>query len=339
MKQGRRFLVLTVSVVGISLVSLCLGKYNLGLGETLSFLARTCIGLGSPDLPREELLDNILLQIRLPRVFAALLIGGSLSVVGAVLQAVFTNPLASPKTTGMLAGASFGTVLGVLLSNQWIVSQAFALVFGFCAVGLAVLIARMARSESILMLVLGGIASDALFMALSMTGQYLADPYTKLPAIVHWLMGNLAMVQRSTVLTAAIPMVLGTGLLCLLGRQLNALSMGEDESRALGVPVRFVRLSVLFVSTMLTSLTVLLGGGSMAGWVGLIVPHVARLLIGPNNVTLLPASALIGAGYMVVMDDISRLVFSFELPIGIITSLVGIPFFIYVLKDARKGWA
>jgi len=146
-------------------------------------------------------------------------------------------------------------------------------------------------------------------------------------------------VQRSTVLFAAIPMVIGTGLLCLLGRQLNALSMGEDEARALGVPVRLVRLSVLFISTLLTSLTVLLGGGSMAGWVGLIVPHVARLLIGPNNVTLLPASALLGAGYMVVMDDISRLTFSFELPIGIITSLVGIPFFICVLKDARKGWA
>lgn len=338
MKQGR-LLLLAVLLMAVSLVSLCLGKFNLGLGETVSFLARTGLGLPGTDPARQELLDNVLLQIRLPRVLAALLIGASLSTVGTALQAVFTNPLVSPKTTGMLAGASFGTVLGVLIADQWFVCQAFALVFGFAAVGLAMLISRMSRSESILMLVLGGIASDALFMALSMTGQYLADPYTKLPVIVHWLMGNLALVQRSTVLLAAIPMVIGTGMLCLCGRQLNALSMGEDEARALGVSVRFVRLGVLLISTLLTSLTVLLGGGSMVGWVGLIVPHGARMLLGPNNVSLLPASALIGAIYLIVMDDISRLTFSFELPIGIITSLVGIPFFIYVIKDARKGWA
>lgn len=337
MKQAR-LLSLAGVLVAVGLLSLCLGKLGLGMGETVSFLARKCVGLSGTGA-RQELLDNVVLQIRLPRVLASALIGAALSTVGTALQAVFTNPLVSPKTTGMLAGASFGTVLGVLVAEQWIVCQGFALAFGFAAVGLAVLIAKMSRSESILMLVLGGITSDALFMALTMTGQYLADPYTKLPAIVHWLMGNLSLVQRSTVLAVAFPMVIGTGILCLGGRQLNALSMGEDEARALGVSVRVVRVAVLLISTMLTSLTVLLGGGSMVGWVGLIVPHAARMLIGPNNVSLLPASALIGAVYLVVMDDISRLTFSFELPIGVVTSLVGIPFFIYVLKDARKGWA
>jgi iron complex transport system permease protein len=338
MKPGR-LIPLGLLVGAVSLVSLALGKYNLGLTETASFLVRACLGISGSDPTRQALLDNVLLQIRLPRVLAAMLIGASLSTVGTALQAVFTNPLVSPKTTGMLAGASFGTVLGVLIAEQWVVCQLLALVFGFVAVGLAVAISRMSRNESILMLVLGGIASDALFMALSMTAQYLADPYTKLPVIVHWLMGNLAMVQRTTVLIAAIPMVLGTAFLCLFGHQLNALSMGDDEARALGVPVRFVRLCVLLLSTLLVGLTVLLGGGSMVGWVGLIVPHAARMLIGPNNVALLPASAFIGASYLIVMDDISRLTFSFELPIGVITSLVGIPFFIFVLKNARKGWA
>jgi iron complex transport system permease protein len=337
MKQSR-LLLLAGPLVAVALVSLCLGKLGLGLGETVSFLARKCVGL-SGTAARQELLDNVILQIRLPRVLAAALIGAALSTVGTALQAVFTNPLVSPKTTGMLAGASFGTVLGVLVAEQWIVCQALALVFGFAAVGLAVLIARMSRSESLPMLALGDIASDALFMSLSMTGQYIADPYTKLPAIVHWLIGNLSLVQRSTVLVAAVPMVIGTGILCLCGRQLNALSMGDDEARALGVSVRAVRLGVLFVSTLLTSLTVLLGGGSMVGWVGLIVRHAARMLIGPNNVSLLPGSAIMGAIYLVVMDGLSRLVLSFELPIGVITSLVGIPFFIYVLKDTRKGWA
>ncbi len=338
MKRGR-LLLLAGLLFAVSLVSLCLGKLSLGLGETASFLVRACVGLPGSDAARHDVLENVLLQIRLPRLLAALLIGAALSTVGTALQAVFTNPLVSPKTTGMLAGASFGTVLGVLVAEQWIVSQAFALLFGFAAVGLAVLISKMARSDSILMLVLGGIASDALFMALTMTGQYFADPYTKLPAIVHWLMGNLALVQRSTVLVVALPMLAGIGILCLCAKQLNALSMGEDEARALGVSVRIVRLAVLLVSTMLVSLGVLLGGGSMVGWVGLIVPHATRMLIGPNNVVLLPASALVGGTYLVVMDDISRLAFSFELPIGVITSLVGIPFFIYVLKDARKGWA
>jgi iron complex transport system permease protein len=156
---------------------------------------------------------------------------------------------------------------------------------------------------------------------------------------MHWLMGDLAMAQRSTVLLTAIPMVLGTVLLCLCGRQLNALSMGEDEARALGISVRWVRRYILFLATLLTSLTVLLGGGSMVGWVGLILPHAARMMFGPNNVVLMPASALMGATYLIVMDDVSRLAFSFELPIGVLTSLVGIPFFIWVLRDARKGWA
>ena len=334
-----RLPLLAIGLFLVGLVSLSLGKFQVGVAESAAFLLRRCLGMSIADPERQALLDNILLQIRLPRILAAALIGSSLSTVGTALQAVFTNPLVSPKTMGMLAGASFGAVLGVLIADQWIVGQALALVFGFAAVGLAVAIARLSRDNSILMLVLGGIASDALFMALSMTGQFLADPTTKLPTIVHWLMGNLAMANRSLVLVAAIPIVAGTLLLSLCGQQLNALSMGEEEARALGVPVRFIRLFVLFLSTLLTALTILLGGGSMVGWVGLIIPHAARMLFGPNNVVLLPASALIGGAYLVVMDDISRLTFNFELPIGVVTSLVGIPCFIIVLKNARKGWA
>jgi iron complex transport system permease protein len=338
MKIGRMLLLVLV-LAAVAVVSLTLGKYRLGLGETVAFLARSCLGLPAADPERHALVENVLLQIRLPRILAAMLIGAALSTVGTSLQALFTNPLMSPKTMGMLAGASFGTVVGVLVADSWWMCQVLALVFGFSAIGLAVAIANMCLSESILMLVLGGMASESLFMALTWTAQYLADPYTKLPVIMHWLMGDLAMAQRSTVLLTAIPMVLGTVLLCLCGRQLNALSMGEDEARALGISVRWVRRYILFLATLLTSLTVLLGGGSMVGWVGLILPHAARMMFGPNNVVLMPASALMGATYLIVMDDVSRLAFSFELPIGVLTSLVGIPFFIWVLRDARKGWA
>ncbi len=337
--RHRRLLGLAILLVLATLVSLSLGKYAVSVGEVASFLGRRLLHMQDSDPARAALLDNVLLQIRLPRVLAALIIGAALSTVGASLQAVFTNPLVSPKTMGMLAGAAFGGVLGVLVAQHWIVVQTLSVVFGFLALGLAVAISRLCRSDSILMLVLGGIVSESLFMALTMTAQYVADPYTKLPAIVHLLMGNLAMADRASVLTAAIPMVVGTVVLALCGRQLNALSMGAEEARALGIPVGLVRLGLLLVGTLLTALTVMLGGGFMVGWVGLVIPHAARMITGPNNVVLLPASALVGGTYLLVMDDFSRLAFSFELPIGVVTSLVGIPFFVYVLRNARRSWA
>ena len=228
-----RLPLLAFGLLLVALVSLSLGKYRVGVAESAGFLLRRCLGMSIADPERQALLDNILLQIRLPRILAAALIGASLSTVGTALQAVFTNPLVSPKTMGMLAGASFGAVLGVLIADQWIVGQALALVFGFAAVGLAVAIARLSRDNSILMLVLGGIASDALFMALSMTVQFLADPYTKLPTIVHWLMGNLAMANRSLVLMAAIPIIAGTLLLSLCGQQ-DDIVRADDHAGGVG---------------------------------------------------------------------------------------------------------
>lgn len=202
--------------------------------------------------------------------------------------------------------------------------------------GVAVGIAGIYRVNSTIMLVLGGIISGAFFTALVSIIKYIADPYNQLPAIVYWLMGNMAMADRSMTIKGGIPICIGILGLTLMGRTLNVLSMGDEEARALGVNVRLVRCTVIISATLISTLTVVMAG--VIGWVGLIIPHITRMITGPDNETLIPASALLGASYLLVVDDISRLTFSFEIPIGIVTSLVGIPFFVLVLKNARKGW-
>jgi iron complex transport system permease protein len=214
--------------------------------------------------------------------------------------------------------------------------QTGTFVFGFAAVLIAVGTAKMYRGNTILLLVLGGVISSALFTSLLSIVKYVADPYNQLPAIVQWLMGGLSLVDGRSLTFLAIPQVASIILIALFSGYLNALSMGDEEAKALGVPVEWVRLLLIFLATTASALTVVLAG--MIGWVGLVIPHVARMLIGPNNKTLVPASALIGAIYLLIVDDVSRLLFNVEVPIGISTSLIGIPFFWIILRKARKGW-
>lgn len=320
----------------IMLVSLSLGNYRVPVADLLGFAGWKLIGLAAPSPERQALLDNILLNIRLPRVLAAAMIGASLSVSGAAFQALFINPLVSPGLLGVLAGASFGAALGMVLFKSWAMVQLSTLACGFVAVGVALGIARAFRINSIIMLVLGGIISGSFFTAMLSIVKYAADPYDQLPAIVYWLMGNLSAVDGKTMLIVSLPAAAGITTLLLHARQLNVLSMGEEEARSLGVQVDRVRLVVIFCATLISALTVMVGG--MIGWVGLIIPHICRMIGGPNNQVLLPAAGLIGAAYLVVVDDVSRLLFSYEIPTGILTALIGIPFFALVLKNAQRGW-
>jgi iron complex transport system permease protein len=166
--------------------------------------------------------------------------------------------------------------------------------------------------------------------------KYTADPYDQLPSIVYWLMGSFALVERSTLLGIAGPMLLGIGTLMLLSKYLNVLSMGDDEARALGVNVRYIRVAAIAAATLISSLTVVTAG--VIGWVGLVIPHIARMMVGPDNRILIPVSALIGGIYLLGVDTLSRTLFDSEIPIGILTSLVGIPAFVIILKNAKKGW-
>ena len=282
------------------------------------------------------LLENILFDIRLPRVAAAILIGAGLSVSGAVFQSMFMNPLVSPGLLGVLAGASFGASLGMIVAKNWLVVQLSALSFGLIAVLAALAISAISRGNQLLMLILGGIISGALFTSLLSVVKYLADPYEQLPAITYWLMGGLSVIDKTTVLAVCGPIAIGILILFLLSGYLNVLSMGDEEARSLGVNVRVLRFLFIFLATVISALTVVMGG--IIGWVGLLIPHIARMLVGPDNRILLASTALIGAAYLLIADNIARLMFSVEIPIGILTSLVGIPFFALVLRNARKGW-
>ncbi len=325
-----------VILLGLVVVSLGVGKYQISGGDIL----RLCWGhlAGNCSLPREQqhLLGNILFDIRLPRIIAALLMGASLAVSGTAFQALFVNPLVSPGLLGVLAGSSFGAALGMVCSEKWLVVQGMSLCFGFIAVLLALAIAHIFARPSVLMLVLGGIISGAFFTAALSIVKYLADPTDELPAIIYWLMGSLSAVDSPTIKVVILPIVGSLVLLLAHGNRLNVLSMGEDEAKSLGISVAAVRVRVICLATLVSALTVVLGG--IIGWVGLIIPHICRMLVGPDNRLLLPLSAMIGAMYLLVVDDATRLLFTYEIPTGIVTALLGIPFFVLVLKNAQRGW-
>ena len=327
---------LALFLLGAVFVSMYLGKFRVPVTELIEFVGWKLFGLSGLSEEKRNLLENILLDIRLPRILAAILIGASLSVSGAAYQALFINPLVSPGLLGVLAGASFGAALGMIFSKSWLLVQCSTLLFGFIAVGVALGITRVFRTHSIVMLVLGGIISGAFFTALLSIIKYTADPTNQLPAIVYWLMGSLSAVDGKTILIVSVPAIIGIGLIILHGRQLNVLSMGEEEAKALGINVGRVRIIVIFFATLISALTVMIGG--IIGWIGLIIPHICRMVVGPDNRLLLPAAALMGAIYLLIVDDVCRLLFSFEVPTGIVTSLIGIPFFVLVLKNAQRGW-
>jgi len=336
MKKHLLFPGLSLMLICVSLISLTLGKYPVAIGDIFSFLGLrlfNCDGLSPEKL---ALLHSLFINIRLPRILAALLIGASLSVSGAAFQSMFVNPLVSPGLLGVLAGASFGAAFGMVFSRSWIAVQGFSLAFGFMAVIISIGIAKIHRGNSVLLLVLGGVISGALFTALLSIIKYIADPYNQLPAITQWLMGGLALVNFGTLKVASIPIIAGIIAITLMSGYLNALSMGDEEARALGIPVEKVRMLLIFFSTMISAITVVMAG--MIGWVGLIIPHISRMLVGPDNKLLIPACALIGASYLILVDDLSRMAFAVEVPIGITTSLIGIPFFVIVLRNARKAW-
>lgn len=331
-----RWLAAPVLALAAALAALSYGRYPLPPWETLRFLAAAA-GLADMEPERYALLHNLIVEIRLPRVLAAILVGASLSVSGAAYQALFRNPLVSPGLLGVLAGASAGAALGIILDGGWLLVQASAFLTGLLAVGIGVGIAHVFGRGSVVMLILGGILSGALFTSFLSVVKYLADPYNQLPAIVYWLMGSLGQVNLADMSWAAIPMTGGILLLCLLGRGLDALAMGDEEARALGVPVMAVRLATIAAATLVSALTVSIAG--MIGWIGLIVPHIARLLVGPGNARLLPAAASLGAAFLLFADGLARNLFTTELPIGIVTELLGIPVFLLVLSRVRRGWA
>ncbi|MBU0632204.1 iron ABC transporter permease [bacterium] len=327
----------TLLLILFAILSLLWGQYPIDFHTFISYLDYKFFGSTNGDIATFALLDNIIMEIRLPRVILAILIGSSLATSGAVFQAMFVNPLVSPGILGVLAGASFGAALGMLISEQWFVVQILAFLFGFIAVGFAVIVATMVtNSRSTVMLVLGGVISGSLFTSLLSVIKYVADPYSTLPAIVYWLMGSLSSTELSNVLLLSVPMLISVALMIVMSKYFDILSLGDEEAKALGINVKLIRIVAILLATLASSLSVVMAG--IIGWIGLIIPHIIRMAIGPSHRVLIPLSAILGAIFLLLADSVSRLALSVEIPIGILTSLIGIPIFVIVLKNARAAW-
>ena len=280
--------------------------------------------------------ETVVFRIRLPRLIAAMLVGGGLAIAGASFQGLFRNPLVSPDILGVSAGAGFGAAVGILLSgNPWVI-QVSAFFFGILAVAVTYGIGRAVGKSSTLVLVLGGIIVGSLFSAFISLTKYVADPYDTLPAIVFWLMGSLSAVSNADIVAVAPPILLGALCLYLVRWRINLLAVGEEEARALGVDTKRMTVVLIIASTVITASAVCISG--IIGWVGLVVPHIGRMLVGPDFRKLIPVSAILGTSFLLVVDDIARTLTAAEIPLGILTSLVGAPFFAYLLTRKKVGW-
>ncbi len=326
--------VLAVVLAALFILSFAVGRYPISPIDVVRVLASHVMPM---DHTWPEILDTVVTQIRLPRILAAMLVGASLSLAGASFQGLFRNPLVSPDILGVSLGAGFGAASAILLSGNIVAIQASAFAGAIAAVGISYVVSKMVKGNPTLSLILAGMAISALFGALLSLMKYVADPVDQLPAITYWLMGSLAAVNMRDLLFASIPMVGGIVVLLLIRWRFNVLSMGEEEAIALGVDTGRLRAIVIVCSTAITASAVCISG--TIGWVGLVIPHVGRMLVGPNHQRLLPVSLLLGAAYLLVIDDICRVAASIEIPIGILTAIVGAPFFVYLLNRSEKGWA
>lgn len=340
--------VIAVSLVGIMVLSFAFGRYPINpveLVQTLGGLINNWLagvmqgafGVSVPLVDVDPKMATALVNIRLPRILVVVMVGAALAVAGASYQGMFKNPLVSPDLLGASAGASFGACLALLLGLSNLYVQLFAFVGAMVAVGGAVWMNRMVNKyDAILGLVLGGMLVSTLFQSCTSLVKFMADANDKLPAITFWLMGSFSRIDQADFWMILLPMVLGFAMLLLERWKLNVLSFGEEEAKSLGINTKRVRLIVIFASTLIVACSVAVSG--IVGWVGLVIPHLARAIVGPNYKVLLPASMFIGAGYLLLVDDIARLVSSTEIPIGILTAILGVPFFIFIFKHNMKGW-
>jgi iron complex transport system permease protein len=273
-----------------------------------------------------------------PRILAAVLTGSALAVAGAAFQGLFRNPLVSPDILGASSGAALGAVLGIFLSLDVIAIEVMAFAGGVAAVAAVYLIGSALRgSDTILSLVLTGVVVGSLLGACVGLVKYLADPYNQLPAITFWLLGSLSAVAPHDLLALAIPVLIGSLVLVAMRWRMSEMSLSEEEARSLGVPTHLIRATVIAAATLVTSATVSIAG--IIGWVGLVVPHLARFLVGPAFPRLLPTAMVLGGGYLLIIDTLARTMAPVEIPLGILTAVVGTPFFIALLREAHRSWS
>lgn len=290
-----------------------------------------------PQLAISNKITTIVFQIRLPRIIAAILVGASLSIAGAAFQSIFKNPLVSSDLLGVSNGAGFGAALAILISGADAIIQLFSFIFGIISVSITYIISKAYKAGGILVLVLSGVAISAFFNSLISGAKFVADPDDKLPQIVYWLMGSIANVSMNEILMIIVPLFIGFLILYLLRWRMNLLAMGDEEAQSLGVNPSRIRLLVIVGGTLLTSAAVSISG--IIGWIGLVIPHMARMIVGSDNRILIPASLCLGSIFLLLIDNISRALITIEIPIGILTAIIGVPLFLYLLRRGYSEWS
>ena len=319
-----KFILLIAAFIAAGLISVVIGRYSLSIEDFFKI-----IWPGDIEQTWDMSAEKVLYEIRLPRVAAAILIGASLSMAGVCYQGMFRNPLVSPDILGASTGAGFGAALAILLGAGYFVISTSAFVFGISAVLLAYTVSRFSKTNETLAMILSGMVISSLFSAGTSFIKLVADTDDELPAITYWLMGQLSSIKVEDLKFIIIPMAIGMIPLFLIRWRLNLLTIEEETSKSVGINITLLRLVVVICATLLTAASVSVSG--MIGWIGLIIPHLCRMIFGYDYRRLIPATALFGATFLLVVDDIARMATTAEIPIGILTSFVGAPLFLYLL--------
>lgn len=331
MKRLNYRLVLAISAVLLALIvlgALCIGRYSISAAEVLRYLFL--------NRKENEMITTVMWSVRIPRIIMALLVGAGLSVSGVSLQAMFGNPLVNSHILGVSYSAGFGAALGILLFSHFAYVEVMALIFGFSGMALTYFLSQKKGNSGTLMLVLSGVVVGAVFEALTSFIKYVADPEEKLPAITYWLMGSLSGSSMTDVYRA-LPMIgIAVSVLWLLRWRLNVISLSEDEAASLGINLKHTRLVIICATTVIAASTVAMCG--VISFVGLAVPHLTRMVVGNDHKKLLPLSIINGAGYMVIIDTAARSVTAAEIPLSILTALIGAPIFALMLRRTGGAW-
>ena len=322
--------VLLIIPVFAAAAALSLGRMSIPISDVL----KTVLNRFGADLSVNDQVRIVVETIRIPRVILAALVGAGLSVAGCAFQSLFSNPLATPDTLGVASGSSFGAALGILIGFNMIGIQMTSLAFGACAV-ICTWLAGYGRQRGISTVVLAGIMIGSLFSGLVSLVKFTADTETQLPAITYWLMGSLNGASYTSLKFGAFPIIIGIAVLYALRWRLNILPLSDDEANASGINIRLLRTATVICATVITASCVSMCG--QVGWVGLLVPHICRMKFGNNHLALLPASVSIGAVFMIAVDTLARSLSSVEIPISVLTAIIGAPFFIYLMRKS-KGW-
>lgn len=337
-KSSDYFAIKIIALVGFTMMlffaSFLVGRFAISPKTVFDIIVSQII-----DIPQywEKTLTTVVLQVRLPRIILGIFVGGALSVSGASYQTLFKNPMVSPDILGVSAGAGFGAALAMIYDSSWWEIQLSALIFGMIAVAATYLIAYMFGRQTITMLILSGIVVGSLFQSLLSIVKTWADIENALPSITFWLMGSLGKGKMSDVFIMLPALIISLGLLFIFRSQINVLAAGEDEALTMGVNVPVIKLVVVISSTLMTVSSVCICG--IIGWIGMVVPHISRMITGASFSKLAITSFLVGGSFLLIIDNIIRGVEGVELPLGVLTALVGTPVFVLLLARVKREWA